>query len=118
MTKVDNIEKTVDVNEEQVKETGEAEKNTASEVVKTRKPRRKNRSKEEIAAEKKAKADRARARAEAKAKRESEKKDMQAMWRMKHLHEGDRCKYATTINWAETQYQDGNTEIAASLMIY
>lgn len=37
--------------------------------------------------------------------------NMQAMWRMKHLHEGDRCKYATTINWAETQYQDGNTEI-------
>lgn len=75
MTKVDNIEKTVDVNEEQVKEAGEAEKST----VKTRKPRRKNRSKEEIAAEKKAKADRALARAEAKAKRESEKKkkDMQ-----------------------------------------
>lgn len=74
MTKVDNIEKTVDETVEQVKE---AEKSTASEVVKTRKPRRKNRSKEEIAAEKKAKADRARARAEAKAKRESEKKDMQ-----------------------------------------
>ena len=74
MTKVDNIEKTVDETVEQVKEAGEAEKSTASEVVKTRKPRRKNRSKEEIAAEKKAKADRARARAEAKAKRESEKK--------------------------------------------
>lgn len=67
MTKVDNIEKTEKVNEtaseEQVKDT-----------VKTRKPRRKNRSKEEIAAEKKAKAARAQARAEAKAKRESEKK--------------------------------------------
>lgn len=42
---------------------------------------------------------------------------MQAMWRMKHLHEGDKCKYATTVNWGETQYQDGNNEIWYALDI-
>lgn len=37
--------------------------------------------------------------------------NMQAMWRMKHLHEGDRCKYATAINWAEKAYQDADAEV-------
>lgn len=37
--------------------------------------------------------------------------NMQAMWRMKHLHEGVKCKYATTINWAEKVYPDVDTEV-------
>lgn len=37
--------------------------------------------------------------------------NIQGMWRMKHLREGDKCKYATDFNWTDGHYQDGDTEI-------
>lgn len=37
--------------------------------------------------------------------------NMQAMWRMKHLHEGDACKSSTPFNWADGHYQDAETSI-------